>query len=367
MKTMMNKDPKIRAIVQDLRAAYVPNEAYHQLEDHFCRLLEQRRADMEDGRVTDLRGIVLIGRSGSGKSRAVSEMVRRSHNMILSDPMQEICEFISLQVPSPATMKFVGTAVLQAAGYPLSRDKSASTIWDMVRQQLMFRRTLFLHLDEAQDLTRFQTENERRSVVNTLKSLMQNSRWPAGLILSGMPELKIIINQDPQLSRRLYPVEIDRLNEFRHVGPVLDLVGRYADRAGIATDDELSQDSFARRLMHAADYEFGLLAEIVVETIKKALLASGRDVVLCRLHFADVFHHRSGAVDGLNPFLAEDYRRIDPRQLLGGAGGMWTDMDPDVGDFGRDDIGDGTDGDCDDTDGDGREGRAWPPAARPGR
>lgn len=27
-------------------------------------------------------------------------------------------------------MKFVGTAVLRAAGYPLSRDKSASTIWD---------------------------------------------------------------------------------------------------------------------------------------------------------------------------------------------------------------------------------------------
>lgn len=221
-----------------------------------------------------------------------------------------------LQVPSPATMKFVGTAVLQAAGYPLSRDKSASTIWDMVRQQLMFRQTLFLHLDEAQDLTRFQTENERRSVVNTLKSLMENSRWPVGLILSGMPEFKTIINQDPQLARRLYPVEIDRLNEFRNVGGVINLVQRYAGRAGIGVNEDLSGENFAQRLIHAADYEFGLMAELVVQAITMALSRDGLDARLSLSHFADVFHMRSAAVDGLNPFIAEDFRRIDPRQVL---------------------------------------------------
>jgi hypothetical protein len=32
---------------------------------------------------------------------------------------------------------------------------------------------------------------------------MENSFWPTGLILSGMPDLKKIVNQDPQLARRL--------------------------------------------------------------------------------------------------------------------------------------------------------------------
>ncbi len=319
-----NNKKTIRKIVQDLRAAYVPNDAYCKLEQYFRMLLEQRRADMEDGSASKLRGIVLIGRSGSGKTTAIQHLIRSNHELIRTDPSQDICEFISLQVPSPATMKFVGTAVLQAAGYPLTRDKSASSIWDMVRQQLMFRKTLFLHLDEAQDLTRFQTGNERRSVVNTLKSLMENSSWPVGLILSGMPEFKTIINQDPQLSRRLYPVKIDRLNEFRNVGGVIDLVRRYAVRAGIGMEEELAGENFAQRLIHAADYEFGLMAELVVQSITLALSKEGLSTILRQSHFADVFHMRSAAVDGLNPFIAEDFRRIDPRQVLDDA----SDTDP---------------------------------------
>lgn len=311
-----NDTESIRKIVQDLRAAYVPNDAYRKLEEYFRMLLDQRRADMADGSASKLRGIVLIGRSGSGKTTAIQHLIRSNRNLIRTDASQEVCEFISLQVPSPATMKFVGMAVLQASGYPLTRDKSASTIWDMVRQQLTYRQTLFLHLDEAQDLTRFQTENERRSVVNTLKSLMENSRWPVGLILSGMPEFKTIINQDPQLSRRLYPVEIDRLNEFRNVGAVIDLVRRYGLRARIGIDGDLAGENFAQRLIHAADYEFGLLAELVVQSITLTLSKEGQDATLRRQHFADVFHMRSAAVDGLNPFIAEDFRRIDPRQVL---------------------------------------------------
>lgn len=315
----------VRKIVQDLRAAYVPNDAYRKLEDYFRMLVEQRRADMADGSVTKSRGIVLIGHSGSGKTAAIFELRKRCQDIICSDPLQEFCELISLHAPSPATMKFVGAAVLQATGYPLTRDKSASTIWDMVKQQLMFRKTLFLHIDEAQDLARFQTENERRSVVNTLKSLMENSRWPVGLILSGTPEFKTIINQDPQLSRRLYPIEIDRLNEFRHVGAVLDLVRRYASRAGISVHGELTGEGFAHRLMHAADYEFGLMAELVVQSISATLFDEGAQVTLQLRHFADVFHMRSAAVDGLNPFLAEDFRRIDPRRVLNDESGF----DPD--------------------------------------
>ena len=309
---------EVRAIVQELRAAYVPTDAYNRLDDYFCSQLDQRRADMADGTISKVRGIALIGQSGSGKTSAMRELVLRNGHAISADPSQELCEFIGLQVPSPATMKFVGAATLQALGYPLKRDKSGSVIWDMVKQQLCFRQTLFLHLDEAQDLARFQTDKERQSVVNTLKSLMENSRWPVGLILTGTPELKSIINQDPQLARRLYPLEIERLNEFLHVGPVIELVKRYAGRARIEIAPELMNEEFARRLMHAADYEFGLLAELIVQSISDALFESGMDVVLVPSHFAEVFRKRSAAVDGLNPFIAENFKRIDPREVLGG-------------------------------------------------
>ena len=136
---------------------------------------------------------------------AIRELIRQNRNLIEADPSQDICEFIGLQVPSPATMKFVGAATLRALGYPSSGDKQGPAIWDEVKIQLKLRQTCFLHLDEAHDLARYQTDKERQSVVNTLKSLMENSYWPTGLILSGMPDLKKIVNQDPQLARRLYP------------------------------------------------------------------------------------------------------------------------------------------------------------------
>ena len=127
-------------------------------------------------------------------------------------------------------MKFVGAATLRALGYPYSGDKQGPAIWDQVKVQLKLRQTCFLHLDEAQDLARYQTDKERQSVVNTLKSVMENSLWPTGLILSGMPDLKKIVNQDPQLARRLYPVEIGRLHAVRDVEPVLDIVQKYVAR-----------------------------------------------------------------------------------------------------------------------------------------
>lgn len=225
----MRNDPATRAVIQDLRGAFIPNEAFNALKDLFETLLDQRRADLAAGRLTNVRSIALVGGSGSGKSTLIRHLHESRSDLVIAEG-EDPCEFASQLVPSPATMKFVGTAILHALGYPLARDKSAPVIWGMVADQLQRRKTLFLHLDEAQDLARFQTDRERQSVVNTLKSMMENRTWPVSLILSGTPELKKIINQDPQLARRIYPVAIPRLTVPRHVNAVVELTRRYAER-----------------------------------------------------------------------------------------------------------------------------------------
>lgn len=314
---MTKSNREIRKIIQDLRTVYVPTPAYRTLEAHFHKLLAQRRADLTDGTITNVRGIVLVGQSGSGKTTAIRELIRQNKGLLETDASKDICEFISLQVPSPATMKYVGAATLRALGYPYSGDKQGPAIWDQVKVQLKLRQTSFLNFDEAQDLARYQTDKERQAVVNTLKSVMENSYWPTSLILSGMPDLKKIVNQDPQLARRLYPVEIGRLHAIRDVEPVLDIVHKYAVRAKIETLSCLRNEDFAQRLMHAADYEFGLMAEFTVQAISKALISEGIGVQLQLKHFADVFFDRSSVIDALNPFLAEDFARIDPRSIFG--------------------------------------------------
>ena len=315
---MTRNNPKVRRIIQDLRSAYMPTESYRKLEKNFHWLLDQRRADLEDGITSDIRGILLVGQSGSGKTTAIRELIRKNQALISSNLENEICEFVGLPVPSPATIKYLGTATLHALGYPYSRNQTGPVIWGLVKRQLKQRGTLFLHLDEAQDLARYQTDLERQSVTNTFKSLMENSQWPVGLILTGMPDLKNTVNKDWQIGRRLLCTEIDRLHDLRHVAPVIDLVRGYAQRAGINMSEGLKSENFARRLIHAADYEFGLVAELTVQSITEAITTVGLSVELNINHFAEVFYARTAAVDGLNPFIAEDFTRIRVRDILGG-------------------------------------------------
>ena len=184
----------------------------------------------------------------------------------------------------------------------------------MVKGHLKDRQTLFLHFDEAQDLIRLQTPKELNAVVSTLKSLLQHKSWPVGLILTGTEDLKTVINHDVQLARRVYPIEFIRLNAALDHNRILKTLSRYADAAGLPPSPGIMTPELAARLTHAADREFGLLIEMIVASLEQAMNAG--DAELGVGHFAAMFHHRTGCINGLNVFVADDFERIDPRKLL---------------------------------------------------
>jgi len=68
--------------------------------------------------------------------------------------------------------------------------------------------------------------------------------------------------------------------------------------------------------VNGAPLTFGLMAEISVQAQSKALFAHGVNSQLQIKDFADVFFERSAAIDALNPFVAEDFARINPRQVF---------------------------------------------------
>lgn len=122
--------------------------------------------------IREARAIALIGASGSGKSTLAARLFRNTPGLVLASDGQERCDVITLIIPSPATLKSVGRAILEALGRPLKRERTADAIWELVRGFLRARQVLFLHLDEAQDIARHQTPKEIQAVINTLKSLM---------------------------------------------------------------------------------------------------------------------------------------------------------------------------------------------------
>ena len=304
----------IEARVAPLRKIFLKNSAYRHFEQMFTELLERRSSEIAGGVTREARCVALIGGSGSGKTSAVRHLLAHHPRLALGGSETERLDVVSLAVPTPATLKFVGQTTLSALGFPLRRERTAQTIWDMVKDHLQARRTLFLHYDEAQDLALHQSPRELKSVVNTLKSLLQHQAWPVGLILTGTPELKGIINHDVQLARRVFPIEFPRLNAALDSERVLGLLSHYADASGLELRPDVIQRDLVARLIHAARCEFGLLIEMTIATIEGTIRDGRMDVEIA--DFARMFRKRSGCVDALNPFIADDFERIDVSRLL---------------------------------------------------
>lgn len=297
-----------------LRKTFVTTPTFTLLRAEFERLLALRQAEIAAGIAGEARSIAVIGASGSGKSTLVARLLATTPGLVI-DGADGRCDVISLRIPSPATLKSVGRAILEALGFPLKRERTADAIWEMVRAFLKERRVLFLHLDEAQDIAGHQTEREKQAVINTLKTLMQHRHWPVGLILSGMPALQETLNMDGQLARRVTPIDIPRLSPLVDIPLVARMIGFYAGEAGIACPSRVTLEDMSLRLVHAADREFGLLIEITIDSLQAAMLAEAE--TLSAGHFAAAFGRRSGCIDGLNPFVVDSYDRLEVRKLLG--------------------------------------------------
>jgi len=312
MKNLSSTEVGERVAV--LKSKFVMHEGYADLSSQFERLLQTRRAEIAANRSAEQRGIVIVAKSGGGKTTAVDHLISTHPELCISDGDDSKAEVVSLRIPSPATLKFVGYAALTALGYPIKRDRPASFIWDQVRFHLKARRTLFLHLDEAQDIYAKLNERQAQSVVNTLKSIMQNKDWPVGLILSGTPELKKMLNYDIQLARRFYPIEFKLVSAITDSKEVVQLCKGYCEIAKLGCHSDVKRVGFAARIIHAACHEFGLVIETIIGAIEEALVSGDNDVE--SRHFVKAFRRKSGCIDGLNPFIADDFERIDCRELF---------------------------------------------------
>lgn len=296
-----------------LRGHFIRHDRFVPLEDRFWLSIEKRLADCEAGRTSEARGLALSGLSGAGKTSATVHLMARGRKRLDRSGHQAF-SIVSIRVPSPATLKFVGQTLLRALGYQISSERQAWYIWDLVRHHLKERKVLFVHLDEAQDLASRGTRHELNAVSSMLKTLMTDPEWPVGIILSGTPELEDILNHDPQLARRMDTVRFESLSPVAHGNDVLDLIESYCSKAELEPGKDILELAHAERLIHAAANQFGLVIELTLASIEQAYLAGAPR--LTRAHFAWAYHLRTSCDDTFNPFIIPDFVRIDARQVF---------------------------------------------------
>jgi type II secretory pathway predicted ATPase ExeA len=242
-----------------LRAEFVRNEPFQALADQFDRQLQRRRAVQSLELVEEARGIAVIGAPGSGKSMLVKRVLTQHPELVQPTAGNETIEFVSILVPSPATVKDLGLILLEKLGYPSERKgASAGDIWRQVRTLLQNRKTLFLHLDEAHHLIASQNKNVREGVVDMLKTLLNSETWPVGLILSGTPKMLEMLNSDVQLGRRVDMVKLPAISWASHAKEVRAILITYVKKARLELDDDLDLEDLLPRLVHAGGMSSGL-------------------------------------------------------------------------------------------------------------
>lgn len=301
------------AKMTELKKLFVQHERFDPLYDQFQLLMQKRLADIKACEVNEAHGIALSGGSGAGKSRAIDKLVSRARKEGEADGLSPSA-IVSVKIPSPATLKFVGQKILRALNFNLSSERQAWYIWDLVHHQLREQNVLFLHLDEAQDLSKRGSRSELNEIASMLKSIMSDPEWPVGILLSGTPELESILNHDPQLSRRMKSVRFTPITTSQQAPDIQELLGEYAAAAQVSLNSEVSELIFAKRIIHAAANEFGLVIELILAAIEEALIESTR--ILERRHFEKAYLARTACSPALNPFVATDFYRINTRQVF---------------------------------------------------
>ncbi|SIT15524.1 TniB protein [Roseivivax lentus] len=306
----MGDSRNVVSAVQRLRSLHVQTERDVKLRRQLDRLLtvdhdgNQLPVPVRDGHTQETKGIALIEAPGGGKTTAVRYVLEET-SVLGFNPETERPRYLKVEVPSPASLKSVGRAILAQLGLSDVRDKTPTAdIWDLVRFRLAREGKVVLWIDEAHDLILAKSASETEHTLRMIKSLMQG---PGAVIpiLSGTERLAEITNFDVQVDRRFTKIMPGDLEFGADEGNVTGLIEDYCDAVSMRLK---LPDDLPARLIHASRKRFGRAVETVINAIECALYDGDRTLSLS--HFSEAWAMQEGCSPENNVFLAHDWLDI---------------------------------------------------------
>ncbi len=296
--------------VQSLRGMHIPTERDEAIEKHFHRLFEvdemgnTTHLPTRYAAVKETRGILVVEAAGSGKTTSLRKHLTET-TFLKENPETGLPRYLEIQVPSPATLKSVGIAILAATGMKgISEKTTAWEIWNVVRHRIGLMGITVIWLDEAQDLVMAQSANETENTLRMIKSLMQGEHAVIP-ILSGTQRLAELTSFDPQVSRRFSKITPSDLEHGVHDENLLGLIEAYCEEVALRTD--LPGDLPAR-LITASRHRFGRAVETIINAIECALWEPSPTLTM--EHFVEAWAMQEGCAPSANIFEVNDWLSI---------------------------------------------------------
>lgn len=301
---------KASSILGELRQIHIETDRDVSFRNQLDRLLKRDETGAlvpEAIRFTgnrETRGVMLVEGSGGGKTTALSKVLSEHPALQETDPNCK--RYLTVQVPSPATQKSVGLAILAATGvFGVSERKSAGEIWSMIKHRLGLLGTILLWIDEAQDLIYSDSPNEIDKMLKNVKSLMQGDNAVI-VILSGTERLFDLTAVDPQVNRRFTKI-LPRpfVQGTDDEITVTELISRFCEEAGLKFNPRAD---LAGRVIYGARGMFGRSLETVLNSVENALLEGAEALRL--EHFAAAWAAQEGCSWNQNIFAVQDFTSI---------------------------------------------------------
>lgn len=276
------------------------------------------------GNRSETRALVLVGRTGAGKSSMISRIVSDHPAFPGFGVPGSGCRAVTVQTPSPCNPKALGLEILRVLGFPMAAERPVPAVWGRVRDRLEFLGKVVLHLDEVHNVLETANKRELTQIRTLLKAFLISPNWPVVLVLSGLPEVipffeglnepdedgRANADTKGEVRRRAVFVNLRSLRSRHDPSMIAAAIADMARVAGMGVPADIDV-KLAPRLIHAALYELGTTMQIAHEAIGLALNTKPRATVLGIEHFKQAYRIRTRCSDAANPFVVVNWRKVD--------------------------------------------------------
>ena len=309
-----------------IRDIHIKDEVFRDADETFQRLINS----CEDGR--EPFALVIASPSGAGKTHILNHLATDKRLVAFRDEFGVARPLIRMSAPSPCTMKTLGIQLLRMlTGQTINTKYNAHEIWTRVRTNLYNQNTSIIMIDEMNHVFETVDEKTRQIVISTLKALLVGEvemddglideigalppsvvPHPIGLVLSGMPSVRDVIDIDLQLKRRcrfktLRPLTLSKAGEAKFGA----FVAKVGSKLGFEPAPDLGRHDMMLRLHKASGGYRGRAAFLIKEAAFLAI-DSGARTVTQEDHFARVFEEIYEVGDLRNPFLVPVITKLAP-------------------------------------------------------
>jgi hypothetical protein len=231
--------------------------------------------------------IALIGESRTGKSRCAEVFSKKHPTVRLDDGMR--VPILCITIPSKPTVPALAELALQALGatdWEKGTENAKTTRLELLMKKCQ---VLALVLDEFHHFYDKSSQKVQHHVADWLKNLVGKTK--VALIVSGLPSLKAVIDQNEQLAGRfMAPIHMPRFDWLNdeHRAEWFAILGAFSE--GISPHfemPELDSDDMALRVYCATGGLMGYLTNTLRQAVWNAV---ARDTKVITLKDLEVAH-----------------------------------------------------------------------------